>query len=104
AASGDDLLDYCSIDYVAPEQALDSHAADIRSDIYSLGCTLYHLLAGTPPFHGLTSVQKLNKHQTEYPERISVTRKDVPPALESALRKMIDKNPNDRFRSPALVM
>jgi WD40 repeat protein len=104
AKSSDDLLDYCSIDYVAPEQALDSHAADIRSDIYSLGCTLYHLLAGKPPFHGLTGVQKLNKHQTEYPQRISILRKDVPATLESVLRKMIEKNPNERFRSPALVV
>ena len=103
AHSNDDLLDYCSIDYVAPEQALDPHTADIRSDIYSLGCTLHHLLTGKPPFHGLTSVQKLHKHQNDYPERVSIVRRTSHPGLKACAQDD-RQEPGRAFPPPALVL
>ena len=57
-------------DYIAPEQARDAHLADGRSDIYSLGCTLYHLLAGQPPFPHGTAKEKLQFHSTDAPSPV----------------------------------
>ena len=56
-----------TVDYLAPEQARDSHKADIRSDLYSLGCTFYYLLTGQVPFPGGTAAEKMIKHQFEEP-------------------------------------
>jgi WD40 repeat protein len=86
-------------DYVAPEQASDARSADIRSDIYSLGCTLFHLLAGHPPFPEGSTTQKFEHHaRTELP-----IPKDWPEALKTVLRKMTAKKPQDRYASPAEV-
>ena len=68
-------------DYVAPEQAMDSHGADIRADVYSLGCTFYYLLSGRPPFPEGKAAQKLIAHQTKMPAPIRAKRPDVPAAL-----------------------
>ncbi len=68
-------------DYLAPEQALNSHEADSRSDIYSLGCTLYFLLTGSPPFPEGSISERLLKHQTARPESIFKARPDAPPSL-----------------------
>ena len=68
-------------DYIAPEQAEDAHAADIRSDIYSLGCTLYHMLAGRVPFPGDSTLRKLDAHRTQPPAPIRSLRLDVPTEL-----------------------
>ncbi len=68
-------------DYLAPEQALDSHAADARADIYGLGCSMYYLLTGHPPFVGGTLAQRLMRHQNEPPPSIFVDRPDAPPEL-----------------------
>ncbi|GIW80096.1 MAG: hypothetical protein KatS3mg105_1903 [Gemmatales bacterium] len=88
-------------DYIAPEQARDSRSADIRADLYSLGCTLYYLLAGKVPFPGGSSVmEKLMKHQMEKPVPIEQHRPDVPPGLRAILAKLITKNPEDRFQTP----
>jgi serine/threonine protein kinase len=67
-------------DYMAPEQAVDAVRADVRADIYSLGCTFYHLLAGRPPFPEGTSFQKLLAHQQRPPDSITGLRPDVPAA------------------------
>jgi eukaryotic-like serine/threonine-protein kinase len=83
-------------DYLAPEQALNSHEADSRSDIYSLGCTLYFLLTGSPPFPEGSISERLLKHQTARPESIFKVRPDAPPSLVEICESMMSKKPTDR--------
>ncbi len=83
-------------DYLAPEQALNSHEADSRSDIYSLGCTLYFLLTGSPPFPEGSISERLLKHQTARPESIFKVRPDAPPSLVEFCESMMSKKPIDR--------
>lgn len=83
-------------DYLSPEQAADSHTVDNRADIYSLGCSLYFLLTGQPPFTEGTLVQRLIAHQTKTPPALSEFRSDVPEALTHILSQMMAKNRNDR--------
>jgi serine/threonine protein kinase len=90
-------------DYVAPEQARDPGSADIRADIYSLGCTLYHLLAGRPPFPTGTALQKLLAHQECAPPALTAVRGDVPEALTRILDRMLAKDPGRRYQTPAEV-
>jgi serine/threonine-protein kinase len=87
-------------DYMAPEQAEESTTVDTRADIYSLGCTLYFLLAGRAPFPGGTLAQKLRKHATAEPEPLSSVRDDVPAGLVAISRKMMAKRPADRYETP----
>ncbi|MDZ7615350.1 MAG: serine/threonine-protein kinase, partial [Patescibacteria group bacterium] len=88
-----------SVDYLAPEQALGSDTFDHRADIYSLGCTLYFLLTGHPPFPGGTLPERLLKHQTQQPRPIPTERPDVPPPLVQICRRMMAKQPGERFQS-----
>jgi serine/threonine-protein kinase len=90
-------------DYMAPEQAEESTAVDIRADIYSLGCTLYFLLAGQAPFVGGTLAQKLRKHAMAEPEPLAARRDDVPAGLVAVVRKMMAKRPEDRYQTPGEV-
>jgi hypothetical protein len=90
-------------DYLAPEQALDPRRADARSDLYSLGCTLYFLLTGRPPFPEGTLAQKLLAHQTALPPALETLRPDVPPALADLVRRMVAKSPAQRPASAAVV-
>ena len=90
-------------DYLAPEQALNSHEADSRSDIYSLGCTLYFLLTGSPPFPEGSISERLLKHQTARPESIFKARPDAPPSLVDICETMMAKKPDDRFQSAGEV-
>lgn len=83
-------------DYLAPEQALNSHTVDARADIYSLGCTLYFILTGHPPFPEGSVAQRLLYHQSKEPASIYVDRPDAPPALVSICQKMMAKNAADR--------
>jgi hypothetical protein len=93
-----------SVDYLAPEQATDPHSADIRADIYGLGCTLYYLLAGAPPFAGGSAHDRLAAHAREMPRPLNELRSDLPAALDRVLARMIAKNRADRFQSPADVV
>jgi len=86
-------------DYLAPEQALNSHTVDHRSDIYSLGCTLYFLLAGRPPFPDGTISERLLKHQVEEPENLYKLRPDLPLSLIDICNKMMSKSPDLRHES-----
>lgn len=89
-----------TVDYVAPEQADDSHKADVRSDIYSLGCTLYHCLTGQVPFPGGSMMQKLMKHYKAQPTDIRQLRPEVPEELVAIVNRMMAKQPADRFQLP----
>ena len=91
-------------DYLAPEQAADSHTVDIRADIYSLGCSLYFLLTGQPPFTEGTLVQRLIAHQTKTPPAVAEFRRDVPDELIQILLKMMAKNRNDRISTAGDVV
>lgn len=90
-------------DYLAPEQALDSHMVDSRADIYSLGCTLYFLLTGHPPFPDGTLPQRLMMHQTKEPAAITKDRPDCPPELIAICKKMMAKRTKDRYQTAAEV-
>jgi hypothetical protein len=90
-------------DYIAPEQAADAHGADIRADIYSLGCTFYQFLAGRLPFPDGTTVQKIIAHMEETPKPVSAVRDDVLPGLVGILDRMMAKQPAQRFQTPVEV-
>ncbi len=90
-------------DYLAPEQALDSHAVDIRADIYSLGATFYFILVGRPPFAEGTVAQKLIWHQTRQPKSVRLLRPDVPEELAAILEKAMAKDPAGRYQTPMEV-
>ncbi|MBI2806569.1 MAG: protein kinase [Planctomycetes bacterium] len=90
-------------DYLSPEQAMDSHDVDIRTDIYSLGVTFYFLLTGRAPFEGLQVAQKLLAHQMKQPRPISEYRKDVPAGVLAIIDKMMAKKVENRFATPGDV-
>src|SRR5207248_3283148 len=81
-----------------PEQAKDSDAADKRSDIYSLGCTVFHLLTGRAPFPDGSMVERMYKHLEAKPPDIRELNKSVPPGLAYILAKMLEKKPEDRYQ------
>lgn len=93
----------CTPDYVAPEQILRSEQIDVRTDIYSLGATLYALLAGRPPFEGSVTM-KLVSHQAREAIPLRQLRTDIPPELSRIVARMMAKNPDQRYRSPADVI
>jgi WD40 repeat protein len=87
-------------DYIAPEQLEDPHRADIRADLYSLGCTFYFLLSGQVPFPGGTLVQKLDRQRWHTAPSVDQLRPEVPPALAAVVRRLMAKHPDDRYRNP----
>jgi WD40 repeat protein len=91
-------------DYIAPEQARDARKVDIRADIYSLGCSLYFLLAGHAPFREGTPIEKVIMHQLDEPFTIEQVRPEVSPELGTVVRKMMAKRPMDRYQTPAEVV
>jgi serine/threonine-protein kinase len=89
-----------TFDYISPEQARDPRQADQRSDIYSLGCTLYFMLTGQPPFPQGTVLQKLLSHSSEPPPDPRQYRDDLPSELIPVLHKMLAKKPAERYQRP----
>jgi eukaryotic-like serine/threonine-protein kinase len=102
-------------EFIAPEQARDSHNSDIRADLYSLGCTLYFLLTGQAPFPDGTLTEKLLQHQFNEADPVDIvrtaavaewklpegtTRDHVPTAVDAVIRKLLAKNPDDRYQTP----
>ncbi|HEY7313356.1 MAG TPA: bifunctional serine/threonine-protein kinase/formylglycine-generating enzyme family protein [Gemmataceae bacterium] len=90
-----------TLDYLAPEQALNSHRADIRSDLYSLGCTFYFLLTGRVPFPVEEPMAKLLAHSCDKPDPVEQVRPDVPANVAAIVRKLMGRHPEDRYQTPA---
>ncbi|MCE9606686.1 MAG: protein kinase [Planctomycetia bacterium] len=90
-----------TFDYISPEQARDPRGADVRSDIYSLGCTLYYMLTGRPPFPEGTVLQKLLQHNSDDPIDPREFNPTLPEAVTTILRKMLAKDPLRRYQTPA---
>jgi serine/threonine protein kinase len=93
-----------TFDYISPEQARDPRSADVRSDVYSLGCTFFYMLTGRPPFPGGTVLQKLLQHQGDQPPDVRQFRSDLPEGVTRVLRRMLAKDPRHRYRDPADLM
>jgi serine/threonine protein kinase len=87
-------------DYMAPEQARDPRNTDIRADIYSLGCVLYHLLAGQPPFPDTNIISQMIKHATEPARLLREFNKDIPDGLQQIINWMMAKEPAGRYPTP----
>ncbi|PHS01814.1 MAG: serine/threonine protein kinase [Blastopirellula sp.] len=90
-------------DYLSPEQAMNSHRVDARTDIYSLGCTLYFLLVGHVPFPEGSLAQRIAKHQSVMPEKIRKSRPNCPASLANICEKMMEKKRTERFQSAKQV-
>ncbi len=89
--------------YMAPEQIRDAKSVDIRADIYALGCTLYFLLTGRPPFVEDNIMSLIFAHGEKIPQPTNELRADVPAALAELIAKMLAKDPKDRPQTPAEV-
>ncbi len=89
-----------TFDYISPEQARDPRDVDVRSDLYSLGCTLFQMLTGRPPFPGGTVLQKLLQHQEEPPPEIRGLNPAVPAELARIITKLMAKDRDRRYQSP----
>jgi serine/threonine-protein kinase len=90
-------------DYVAPEQVVESRAADVRADLYSLGCTLYYLLTGQPPFPGGSALQKMLHHATSEPQCVEELRPGLPAAVVALVSRLLAKRPEERYQTPAAL-
>lgn len=89
-----------TFDYISPEQARDPRDVDVRSDLYSLGCTLFHMLTGRPPFPEGTVLQKLLQHQEEPAPDVRSINADVPPDLAAIVMKLMAKDRDRRYQTP----
>lgn len=93
-----------TVDYMPPEQALDSTRLDHRADIYSLGCTLHYLLTGRPPYRGSTIMEILLKHRDGEIPRLSTLRPEVPAQLDELFQRMVAKTPETRVQQMSEVV
>ena len=89
-----------TFDYISPEQARDPRDVDVRSDLYSLGCTLFQMLTGRPPFPGGTVLQKLIQHQEEPPADVRTLNPQVPVELSATIAKLMAKDRDRRYQTP----
>jgi serine/threonine-protein kinase len=92
-----------SPDYLAPEQARNARGVDCRADLYALGCTAFFLLTGEVPFSGDTALEKLYQHWQKEPQRIEQLRPELPAELGRLVRKLMEKNPANRYQTAAEV-
>jgi len=93
-----------TVDYMAPEQALDTKTADARADIYSLGCSLFYLLSGKAAYHGDTLMKKLLAHREQPIPSLRAARAEVPETLEVVFNKMLAKHVEDRYQTMTEVV
>lgn len=93
-----------TVDYMSPEQARDSRATDRRSDIYSLGCTLYFMLAGRPPFHEGGLTERIMQHVEAEPQDICKLNPLVPHTLAAVLQRMLAKKPAHRYQTATALL
>ena len=91
-----------TLEYISPEQSLNANDADIRSDLYSLGCTFFHMLVGKPPFSG-TAGELILAHSQKTAPRIDSVRNEIPTQIADVVEKMLAKSPVDRFQSPEVI-
>jgi serine/threonine protein kinase len=89
-----------TLNYMAPEQARSAHAADIRADIYSLGCVLYEMLTGSPPFVDANFARQMRRHAEERPRPLTELVPGLPPAVDHIAQKMLAKDPAMRYSIP----
>jgi len=89
--------------FIAPEQILDAHRADIRADLYSLGCTLYFLLTGRVPFAGRSVIETLDMQRWQMPRPIGRHRPEVPAGLVAVVTRLLAKKPEERYQTPAAL-
>src|SRR5262249_39966377 len=87
-------------DFIAPEQLENPRGADIRADLYSLGCTFYALLTGQVPFPGGTLIQKLDRQRFKTPPAVDQLRQDVPRTVVDVVRRLMAKKPTERYQTP----
>ncbi len=92
-----------TFDYVSPEQARHSRSVDTRADLYSLGCTIYHMIAGRVPFPVISLPEKLYAHQLHEPDPLAELVPGVPEGLAEVIRKMMRKTPEERYQTPLEV-
>ncbi|QDT24390.1 protein kinase domain-containing protein [Gimesia chilikensis] len=93
-----------TVDYMAPEQAKDTHTADARSDIYSLGCSLYYLLTGESVYRGSTMVNRIMAHQNDPIPSLTGKHILISQDIDAVFQKMVAKKPEDRFQSMSEVI
>jgi WD40 repeat protein len=93
-----------TLDFIAPEQAEDARQADIRADIYGLGCTLYYLLSGQVPYPGGSWIEKVNRHRVDRPRALVQLRPDLPPGVAQVADRLMANRREDRYQTPAEVM
>ncbi len=93
-----------TVDYMSPEQAMDTRSVDGRADIYALGCTLHYLLTGKPPFSGENMMQRLMAHKVSPIPSLQRRRPDVPDRLDQLFHSMLAKDVDDRIATMAEVI